>query len=170
MDPITENRASNLVQSLNTQEASNPKGAIKSALIIVLIIVAGIGSGWGITYAAKGSTATGGLNLKTSDQVAQSGVKAGDIVGVQDEKTFKDKTEGVLVEGGADGEGSHHLLRPGGPDQNVYLTSSTVDLSLFVGNKVEVMGETFAAQRAGWLMDVGRVKVLELNAEAPFEE
>lgn len=168
MNPIVENRARDLVQSLDTQKTLNPKGAIQSAIIIVLIIIAGIGSGWGITYAAKGSAIIGGSQLKTSDQVAQSGVKVGDIVGVQEEN--KDSTEGVLVEGGANGEGSHHLLRPGGPDQNVYLTSSTVDLNLFVGDKVEVMGETFAAQRAGWLMDVGRVKVLELNSQPPFEE
>lgn len=170
MDPILENHAGSLVQSLDTQKPSNSKSAMKSALVIVFIVVAGIASGWGITYATKGSTAIGGSQLKTSDQVAQAGVKVGDIVGVQDERTFKDKVEGVLVEGGADGEGSHHLLRPGGSDQNVYLTSSTVDLNLFVGDKVEIMGETFAAQRAGWLMDVGRVKVLELNSQPPFEE
>lgn len=170
MDPVVENETHALVQSLDPKEKSNPKNAMKSALIIVLIVVAGVITGWGVTFATQGSPEIGGSQLKTSDQVAQAGVKVGDIVGVQDEKTFKDKVEGVLVEGGASGEGSHHLLRIGGASQNVYLTSSTVDLTLFVGDKVEVMGETFAAQRAGWLMDVGRVKVLELDAQPPFEE
>jgi hypothetical protein len=36
-----------------------------------------------------------------------------------------------------------------------------VDLDRFVNHKVTVWGETFAAQKVGWLMDVGAVKVLE---------
>ena len=81
--------------------------------------------------------------------------------GIADKKTFKDRAEGVLKEGGIDGEGTFHLERPGGESQNVYLTSSTVDLSLYLGKKVRVYGETFAGQKAGWLMDVGLVEVLE---------
>jgi len=81
--------------------------------------------------------------------------------GILDKKIFKDKAEGVLKEGGIDGEGNFHLERPGGPSQNVYLTSSTVDLSLYLGKKVRVFGQTFAGQKAGWLMDVGYVEVLE---------
>jgi len=81
--------------------------------------------------------------------------------GIIDKKIFKDKAEGILKEGGIDGEGNFHLERPGGPSQNVYLTSSTVDLSLYVGKKVRVYGQTFAGQKAGWLMDVGYIEVLE---------
>ncbi len=81
--------------------------------------------------------------------------------GVADKKTFRDQAEGVLKEGGIDGEGSFHLERPGGPSQNVYLTSSTVDLSKYVGKKVRVYGETFAAEKAGWLMDVGLVEIIQ---------
>jgi hypothetical protein len=76
-------------------------------------------------------------------------------------KNFKDQAEGTLKEGGIDGEGNFHLERPGGESQNVYLTSSTVDLSLYVGKKVRVYGQTFAGQKAGWLMDVGLVEVLK---------
>jgi len=36
-----------------------------------------------------------------------------------------------------------------------------IDLEKFVGRKVKVWGQTFAAQKAGWLMDVGKLKVLE---------
>ena len=36
--------------------------------------------------------------------------------------------------------------------------------------KVKVWGETFKGQTAGWLMDVGRVQVVELDAEPPVEE
>ena len=91
----------------------------------------------------------------------------GDTFGSKDDSTFKDSAEGVLLVGGVNGEGSYHVVREGGESQNVYLTSSVVDLGLFVNHKVVVRGETFKAQKAGWLMDVGQVKVLELNAQLP---
>lgn len=87
--------------------------------------------------------------------------------GSADEDTFRDSAEGVLQAEGIDGEGSHHIVRPGGISQIVYITSSVVDLDLFVGHNIMVWGETFASKKAGWFMDVGRVKVLELNAELP---
>lgn len=89
-------------------------------------------------------------------------VKTEKVVGSTDTKTFRDSAEGVLEEGGIDGEGTHHLVREEGrPDQNAYLTSSVVDLSEYVGKKIKVWGETFSAQKAGWLMDVGKVELLE---------
>ena len=79
--------------------------------------------------------------------------------GIPDKSTFKDTTEGTLREGGIEGEGSFHLERPGGKSQTVYLTSSTVDLSEYIGKKVKVWGETHTSEKAGWLMDVGYVEV-----------
>ena len=79
--------------------------------------------------------------------------------GVVDKKTFKDSAEGILREGGIDGEGNFHLERSGGVSQNVYLTSTTVDLSGYIGKKVKVWGQTFQAEKAGWLMDVGLVEM-----------
>lgn len=81
--------------------------------------------------------------------------------GIADEATFKDSAEGTLEEGGMTGEGTHHLTRDGGPSQNVYLTSTVVNLDDFVGKKVKVFGQTISAKKAGWLMDVGLVKVSE---------
>ena len=129
-----------------------PMGMILGA---VVIIGAGIGSGY--MLAQRG----GGAGIKSAAEVAQTGVKVGDVVGSADEMVFKDNATGMLDRGGIDGEGSHQLVREGGASQTVYLTSSVVDLEQFVGRKVQVWGETFAAQKAGWLMDVGRVKVLE---------
>lgn len=80
---------------------------------------------------------------------------------VADEAVFSDTAKGLLVEGGIKGEGTHHLDRDLGEQKYVYLTSSVIDLQSFVGKKVQVWGETLAAQNAGWLMDVGRVKVIE---------
>jgi hypothetical protein len=50
------------------------------------------------------------------------------------------------------------------------MTSSVIDLDPFIDHKVKIWGDTFAAQKANWLMDVGRVEVVELNAQKPFEE
>jgi len=82
--------------------------------------------------------------------------------GVKDASTFRDTATGVLQEndGKLVNEGTHILAREGGVSQNAYLTSSVIDLSKYVGKKVQVWGETFQGQKAGWLMDVGRIKVL----------
>lgn len=83
------------------------------------------------------------------------------VVGSKDTSVFKDQAVGTVEKGGIDSEGTHKLIREGGPSQTAYLTSSVLDLDQFVGKKVRVWGETFAAQKASWLMDVGRVEVLE---------
>lgn len=139
--------------------------AIKSAGVIIAIILAGVGSGYLLSVRLGASQ-----SLRSTGSVDEAGVKVGDVFGNPDKETFRDEAHGVLVKGGIDGEGSHRLLRPGGESQNVYLTSSVVDLELFVDHRVLVWGETFSAQKAGWLMDVGRVEVLELNAPKPTEE
>lgn len=127
------------------------KDILLPALIILAVIVAGVATGWGLS----------GRDLIGAGQKGVGKIEPGREIGSKDEQTFRDKAEGVLEEGGADGEGTHHLVRSGGPSQNVYLTSSVVDLGDFVGKKVEVWGETFKGEKAGWLMDVGRIKVLE---------
>lgn len=124
---------------------------------IVLIFFSGaiiFGIGTGLLLARN----SGGV--ATNSVVGGENTTKGTTVGSNDTKTFKDKAEGVLEEGGIEGEGQFHLVRPGGDSQNVYLISSTVDLSQFIKKKIRVWGETQKAQRAGWLMDVGRVEVL----------
>lgn len=159
----TQPPAKPLVKSLEPTQKGNP---VKTLIIVLLLIGAGIGSGYGLNLV----TAGGAGGIKSTTEVTEGSLKVGDVVGSTNEKDFPNDAEGVLVVGGIDGEGSHHLLRPGGPDQTAYLTSSVVDLNLFVGHKIQVWGETFAGQKAGWLMDVGRVRVVELNAPKPFEE
>ncbi len=124
------------------------------ALFIILAVL-GVGTGFLLSQ-TKGSS----LIKLPASPLSKTGGSKGQIVGSADEKTFKDSVEGKLVEGGIEGEGAFHLERPGGESQNVYLTSSVVDLSAFVGKKVKVWGETFSAEKAGWLMDVGRLQVL----------
>lgn len=136
-------------------------------LLTLMIVVAGIGSGYLLSVILP---AQASKNEIASAPESSDEVKVGAVYGDQDKSKFKDEAEGVLVRGGVDGEGSHHIMRAGGKSQNVYLTSSVLDLSLFENHKVEVDGETFESQKAGWLMDVGRLQVIELNAEKPFEE
>ena len=57
-------------------------------------------------------------------------------------------------------EGSHILVRDG-IGQNAYLTSSVVDLDKYIDKKVQVWGKTYSAQKAGWLMDIGRIKLVQ---------
>ncbi len=86
-------------------------------------------------------------------------IDSGKVAGVSDEKTFRDSAQGVIEKGGLDSEGTHKLIREGGPSQTAYLISSVVDLDLYVGKNVKVWGETFAAKKASWLMDVGKVEI-----------
>ena len=132
-------------------------GLTTKATIIWLVVAVLLGGASGFIY-KKVSSSMGGTSSSPS-QISNK--KATEIVGVKGKKNFKDQAEGVLKKCGIEGEGSHHLERPGGESQNVYLTSSTVDLSQFENKKVRVHGETFTAQTAGWLMDVGLVEVLE---------
>ncbi len=148
------------------------RGKRPMALIIALVAVgAGVLTGMGAykLKAKSGGSLTGGTKAPIA-QVAGENVNAGDVFGIQDEKTFKDSAEGYLEIGGINGEGSHKLLRPGGVSQTVYLTSSVTDLSKFDGMSVKVWGETFKGQEAGWLMDVGRIQVVNPQGEKPAVE
>lgn len=79
--------------------------------------------------------------------------------GSSDSKTFKDSALGSIEKGGLDGEGTHNLIRDGGPSQTVYLISSVIDLDQYIGKKATVWGQTIAAEKAPWLMDVGKIEI-----------
>ena len=139
----------------------NMKQKILIGGLVVLTILLGVGTGYILALKKTGNLdylKEAGLKRQLEEGEE---VKKGTKVGVADEKTFRDNAEGKLEKGGVNGEGSHHLVRPGGESQNVYLTSSVIDLDQFIGKEVKVWGETFAAQKAGWLMDVGKLEVLK---------
>jgi hypothetical protein len=144
----------------------NPKLAV---VLFVLATSLGVGTGYGLQqlYAQNAPDQTGTRQLKQVP--TEEAIAKGDIFGSPDESTFKDTAQGYLAAGGLDGEGSHRLLRPGGETQTVYLTSSITDLDKFVGMEVKIWGETFKGQKAGWLMDVGRIEVLRVEGEEPQE-
>lgn len=135
---------------------SKEKKAPTAKLVVLLLVMIFLGFGSGLLI-AKGSTS----NTSSSSEVSSSDIEVGKTFGVDDTNTFKDVAEGTLKEGGIEGEGQYHLERPGGETQYVYLTSSVVDLGLVKGKKIKVWGQTQKAQYAPWLMDVGRVEVLE---------
>ena len=142
-----------------SQNSKNVNNIFTKNLFIFLVIAAILGGITGYMLRANGGVVGG--NTLTSGAVDSSKITKGTIVGSDDTKTFKDVASGTLKNGGIDGEGQFHLVRPGGDSQNVYLTSSSVDLSKFVDRKIKIWGQTQTAQYAGWLMDVGRVEVLE---------
>lgn len=138
-------------------EVIDDKSMDKKLIIIgiVILVAGGIITGYFLSKSSNPAVLSmAGIN---STKV----VKTDKIVGSLDEKAFPDPAEGTLEKGGIDGEGTHKLVRDGGPSRTVYMTSSVINMDDYVGKKVKVWGETFAAQKAGWLMDVGRLEVLE---------
>lgn len=129
-----------------------------SAPITILIFVLAIALGTGIGYVTAGPSAGGAGGSSPLKAVGLA--SAPKTAGTKDEKKFPDTAEGTLKKGGIEGEGNFHIERKGGESQNVYVTSSIVDLSLYVGKKVKVMGQTFEGEKAGWLMDVGYIEIL----------
>jgi len=148
-----KNTEEQLVRKFDSSKNSSPKPKI---IILVLVVgVLGVLSG---VLIAKGTALQ---SITSFEKIEAEDINKGAKLGSGDISIFKDTAEGVLKEGGIDSEGQYHLERPGGKTQFVYLTSSIVDLSLLVDRKIKVWGETFASEKAGWLMDVGRVEVLE---------
>lgn len=121
-------------------------------IAVILALVLGTTTG----YIVKTRFANAVPLMSNNDK---AGGAASQALGTKNTKLFPDDATGIVREGGVDGEGTHHLERKGGPSQNVYLTSSSVDLTKLVGKTVTVWGKTYAAEKAGWLMDVGYVEV-----------
>lgn len=136
-----------LLHTLETKDVDEISFVSFFTFIAVAVVIGAV-VGFGASRLSKKATTTGDKTKGTTQSA-----------GIVDKKTFKDSAEGILREGGIDGEGNFHLERPGGISQNAYLTSSTVDLSNYIGKKVKVWGQTFSGQKAGWLMDVGLVEI-----------
>jgi hypothetical protein len=143
-------------QTEETKSQNNLLKTILPALLIVVMVFLGVFSGYQASKKVKGSS----IEKLPSGEVAKEEIGKGKEFGMKDPGKA-DNTIGVIEKGGINGEGTHQLLREGGPSQTVYMTSSVLDLDQFVGEKVQVWGETNKAQKAGWLMDVIKLKVLD---------
>lgn len=135
-----------------------PKSKMSPKLFMVvasvLVVLSGVGTGWLLSGVSKGAAPSAGV-------APQSIEKSDKEAGIDDAEAFPDTAEGILEEGGIEGEGTHHLVREGGPSKYAYLTSTVIDLESFKGKSVQIWGETISAKYAGWLMDVGKIKVIE---------
>ena len=126
-------------------------------LIIVFVVSAGVFSGLILSSRHKSQ-------LKSQTKAALSEETLSQEQKISFSQTFRDQAEGV-VEKNSDldkyAQGRWRLIRPGGESQTAYLTSSVLDLDDFIGKKVRVHGETFGSSKVAWLMDVGKVEIIE---------
>ncbi len=136
-------------------EQNNKAGMMVVGMFLVVVLL-GIGTGY--TFAKRGANSASnnaGTGVTTSNSVASE-----TEAGINDEKAFPDTAEGVIKEGGISGEGTHRLERGLGANKDVSLSSTVINLQNFVDKKVEVRGQTISG-KSGWLMDVGKVKVIQ---------
>lgn len=150
MENQSSEASNNIVKPLKTSNSKLPLFIGFGAIVVF----AGLGVGW---FVSGRKTTTSSVNKATGPAVIVTQNEAG----AADASSFKDTATGTLQSGGIRGEGTYHLDRPGGATQTVYLNSTIVDMKPFVGKKVQVWGETQASQYAPWLMDVGKIKVVQ---------
>jgi len=161
MEEQINNPEQNLVQDFPTKEG---KSIVKEVLIpvVAVLLIIGVGTLTGFLISKRSG---GGAGTTSSRELIGGAevIEGSKEVGIKDEKVFRDTAKGKIEinKNGEIVEGSHKLLRPGGESQTAYLTSSVLDLNQFMGKCVQIWGETFSAQKVGWLMDVGRVKTLD---------
>lgn len=124
-------------------------------IIIVIVVASGIFTGLVLSSRSK------------SGQITKAAIEEEELTGEQKQsfnQTFRDEAEGTIESNDKldkYAQGTHKLIRPGGESQTAYLTSTVLDLDEYVGKKVKVYGETFGSSQVGWLMDVGKVEVIQ---------
>lgn len=144
-------------------QLDKPSSNGKPLLIIVfafIIVGAGIFTGYRLSR-GQGKIAS---DLESRKLTGEAELIATDEeVGIKDESVFSDEADGRIEvnDFSVSQEGTHILVRSGGASQTAYLSSTVVDLDQFVGKCVHVWGETSSAKTAGWLMDVGRIRLLD---------
>lgn len=146
------------------------KQFLLSLPVTIIVVVVAIAAGFWISRLSPNSTSqksatagteTTGETAFSTDSISSSAqLQVGKLYG-DTHKTFSDSATGTVEKGSINGEGTHILNREGGKTQRASLTSSTVDLDLFVGKKVEVRGQTNSSNKTGWLLDVGSIKIVE---------
>ena len=144
-----------LTKPLTPQPSGNRLAKFLPVLIIIVVVSAGIVTGLVLSSATKSSSQ--GSVLSEDEELAPE-------IKESFSQTFRDEAEGTHErhdELDKYAQGTHKLIRPGGEDQTAYLTSSVLDLDEFTGKEVKVLGETFGSSQVGWLMDVGKVEIIE---------
>lgn len=135
-----------------------PKASLSKFLpFLIVIVVVAIGIFTGLIFASRAKSSTQKAALSDQDELPKE-------IQQSFAQTFKDQAEGVIEKNDQldkYAQGTHKLIRPGGESQTAFLTSSVLDLNEYNGKKVKVSGETYGSSQVGWLMDVGKVEVIE---------
>ena len=150
----------------NQLPVTKPSLPLFSTSVLIGILVVSVISGFWLSRLVPQTTSVQKTPVASTIKVSTDSIKSADELKVgtvygNTEKAFKDTASGTLEKGSINGEGTHILNRAGGVTQRASLTSSAVDLDLFVGKNVEVKGETNASNKTSWLLDVGNIKILE---------
>lgn len=160
------------IPNLSSNPVTAPIPPIKnnsplSLMVIGICLILALAVGfWASRIFPFSKSSTKNLSLITEKAISTDDIKdkteiqVGKLYG-DTATSFKDSATGTIEKGSINGVGTHILNREGGATQRASLTSSVVDLDLFVGRKVEVKGETNASKQTNWLLDVGSVKVIE---------
>jgi len=122
--------------------------------VLIVVAILGIGTGYGLTQVSSSS----GKKLIPLPNV--SSAEKGKNVCTTNTGFIKDTAEGTLADGGIEGEGQYHLVpsRRRQPKWSI-MTSSTVDLSQFIGKKIKVWEHPLLNMQVGSWMS-GKVEVL----------
>ena len=163
--PNLSSNPSSTPQNLSTSSPPSRSPLSLGIIAICLLLALAIGF-WGsrfFPFSKTGNT----LSLSpqqeaiSTDSISSiSQIQVGKLYG-DTATVFKDSATGTIEKGSINGVGTHILNREGGVSQRASLTSSVVDLDLFVGRKVEVKGETNSSSKTAWLMDVGKIEVIK---------
>jgi len=155
----------NLSQTQTQVPITRTRTVKRSINPIPFIILGGILVGFAVSRLAplknnpsQNSQSTTKTDIVSGDDIDT--VEVGKVYGNANAK-YNDSAIGVIQKGSINGEGTHILVREGGDSQRASLTSSAVDLDMFVDKKVEVQGETNASKKTSWLHDVGTIKIIE---------
>ena len=156
------------LKQINLDADNKPKPAFLRAVppkinmqkflpIIIIIVFVGAGIFTGLVLSSRNK---GSKNLKVA-------VEEENLTTEQKQsftQTFRDEAQGVIEKNDEldkYAQGTHKLIRSGGESQTAYLTSTVLDLDEYLGKKDKVFGETFGSSQVGWLMDVGKVEIIE---------
>lgn len=129
------------------------KQTIYYTVISILMVFAGVLTGWALSGTSQASNNKGSIKTEVIEDANGEIKEAGEDA--EDAQT----AEGTLKEGGIDGDGTYRLERGLGPEKDVALVSTSINLQNFVDKEVELWGLTQSAQNAGWMMDVVKIKV-----------
>ena len=156
-EPQTESKQASteqVTQPISNRSSGSKMKKIVPLVAILFIIAAGSVSGLYLASTNKKPNQKAAINQESLTPEAKQSFT----------QTFRDQAEGTIEKNDKldkYAQGTHKLIRPGGEDQTAYLTSSVLDLDQYAGKKVRVYGETFGSSQVGWLMDVGKVEIIQ---------